>query len=399
MDNTASFKIGNNPDIEPFRIGPFYTGKENAEILNKSFNKYIECGKRNSPECTPFNESFSFEPPSEFLMNKIIQQVEYLFSDANLLKDKFLLKHIKRNKEGYVSLKLISSLRKVKALTRDWRVVAFSLQRSQKLHLNDEMTKIRRTDPVKDLKVLDTSRTVLVFHYLPNCWSLDSLKKQLKMMGTVVLLELVSTKEDVWYVRVQKTLSFYGKIATLPFAIAMFETPDEAANAVLQTSHPSSIILKMVPLLEEGEKTFSKNNSEYPVKNPHCPAENMSVGEIARFGKKTGPGDEFYSVLPNFCLSVTNGGCVYYYNGKNSGNPQADMQSQILLKDKKPFISSYKLDEPAHSTGCQRKSCFRNHREARVIILRQPRGPDGTKGFRNAEDIQIVSGYNMCLIY
>merc|ERR1719228_1740010 len=83
--------------------------------------------------------------PDEDPMAKIVAQVEFYFSDANVAKDKFLLKHIRRNKEGYVSLKLVSSFKKVKQLTKDWRVVAFSLNKSStKIQINDLGTKIRR---------------------------------------------------------------------------------------------------------------------------------------------------------------------------------------------------------------------------------------------------------------
>ena len=51
--------------------------------------------------------------PDEELKAKITKQVEFYLSDANILKDTFLLKHVRRNKEGYVSLKLIASFRKV----------------------------------------------------------------------------------------------------------------------------------------------------------------------------------------------------------------------------------------------------------------------------------------------
>jgi la-related protein 6 len=57
-------------------------------------------------------------------------QVEFYFSDANITKDKFLLKHVKRNKEGFVSLKLISSFKRVKHLTKDWRQVFMQRPRS-----------------------------------------------------------------------------------------------------------------------------------------------------------------------------------------------------------------------------------------------------------------------------
>ncbi len=68
-------------------------------------------------------EDTPFETPDDDLCVQIVQQVEFYFSDANISKDKFLLKHVKRNKEGFVSLKLISSFKRVKHLTKDWRQV------------------------------------------------------------------------------------------------------------------------------------------------------------------------------------------------------------------------------------------------------------------------------------
>merc|ERR1740129_548057 len=59
------------------------------------------------------------EEPNDDLCEQIVQQVEFYFSDANITKDKFLLKHVKRNREGFVSLKLISSFKLVKHLTMD----------------------------------------------------------------------------------------------------------------------------------------------------------------------------------------------------------------------------------------------------------------------------------------
>ena len=83
------------------------------------------------------------EEPNDDLCEQIVQQVEFYFSDANITKDKFLLKHVKRNKEGFVSLKLISSFKRVKHLTKDWRQVAVAIERkSNKLEVNDLKTKV-----------------------------------------------------------------------------------------------------------------------------------------------------------------------------------------------------------------------------------------------------------------
>lgn len=51
--------------------------------------------------------------PDEDLIQKMVKQIEYYLSDENLAKDAFLLKHVRRNKMGYVNIKLLTSFKKV----------------------------------------------------------------------------------------------------------------------------------------------------------------------------------------------------------------------------------------------------------------------------------------------
>lgn len=53
------------------------------------------------------------EREGEALLLQIRTHLEEMFSDSHLSEDGFLLKHIQKNKQGYVSLKLLTSLRKV----------------------------------------------------------------------------------------------------------------------------------------------------------------------------------------------------------------------------------------------------------------------------------------------
>ena len=55
----------------------------------------------------------SFDIPDEQFALQIVEQVEYYFSDGHILKDAFLLKHARRNRDGFISLKLITSFKKV----------------------------------------------------------------------------------------------------------------------------------------------------------------------------------------------------------------------------------------------------------------------------------------------
>lgn len=51
---------------------------------------------------------------------KIKTHLEELFSDSHLAEDGFLLKHVQKNKQGFVSLKLLTSLKKVQNTKNIW---------------------------------------------------------------------------------------------------------------------------------------------------------------------------------------------------------------------------------------------------------------------------------------
>lgn len=110
------------------------------------------------------DESAPFVAPDEETTKRILDQVEFYFSDANIVKDAFLLKHVRRNKEGYVSLKLISSFKRVKHLAKDWRAVAFAISKSEKLELNESGTKLRRKEPLPAYDQTTPSRTVVAIN-------------------------------------------------------------------------------------------------------------------------------------------------------------------------------------------------------------------------------------------
>lgn len=58
-------------------------------------------------------EEESWKPPDPELIQKLVSQIEYYLSDENLEHDAFLLKHVRRNKLGFVSVKLLTSFKKV----------------------------------------------------------------------------------------------------------------------------------------------------------------------------------------------------------------------------------------------------------------------------------------------
>ncbi|NXI67136.1 LARP6 protein, partial [Anseranas semipalmata] len=106
--------------------------------------------------------------PDPQLVRRIVSQVEFYLSDENLAKDAFLLKHVQKNKMGFVSIKLLTSFKKVKYLTRDWRLTLYALQFSELLEVNEEGTKVRRRVPVPEsLLSIPPSKLLLAWDPLP----------------------------------------------------------------------------------------------------------------------------------------------------------------------------------------------------------------------------------------
>ncbi|NXM71229.1 LARP6 protein, partial [Serilophus lunatus] len=106
--------------------------------------------------------------PDPQLVQRIVSQVEFYLSDENLAKDAFLLKHVQKNKMGFVSIKLLTSFKKVKYLTRDWRLTLYALKFSVLLEVNKEGTKVRRRIPLPEyLLSIPPSKLLLAWELHP----------------------------------------------------------------------------------------------------------------------------------------------------------------------------------------------------------------------------------------
>ncbi|XP_067275267.1 la-related protein 6a [Pseudorasbora parva] len=130
------------PDEPSFNTGELHTGSGSEDELGRH-DKSSGAGTSGGEL-----EEESWQPPDPELIQKLVAQIEYYLSDENLEHDAFLLKHVRRNKLGFVSVKLLTSFKKVKHLTRDWRTTAYALRQSDILELNDEGRKVRRRSTV-----------------------------------------------------------------------------------------------------------------------------------------------------------------------------------------------------------------------------------------------------------
>ncbi|KAF8773579.1 La-related protein 6 like protein [Argiope bruennichi] len=307
--------------------------------------------------------------PDDDLSGKILKQVEFLFSDANIYKDKFLLKHIRRNKDGYVSLKLISSLRKVKALTKNWRIVAHSLEKSKKLQLNDEKTKIRRVDPLLPDDDAD-SKKVIIFKFSASNLSNEDIKIYLKKFGTVVDITVMNSTPQTSKFSLKQRPYLCRNISSSGFAIVEFSSADEASSAVHHIPNSDCKFI-IAPFINEDFTESTKIIS---------PKSSPKDGKLRRDStRRNSSFDESRSY--DSVSKTPSPSSQYPPNSKKSPRNWRGSTGNVIPDDIQPSLSSaYKGDDVKHSWKPRRQlGAF--HEKKNVIILRQPKGPDGTIGF------------------
>lgn len=108
------------------------------------------------------------------LAGKILKQVEFYFSDANLPRDKFLQEKIKE-KDGWVDLAVLVSFSRMKALSEDISVIADAVSKSAELlEVNEEKTAVRRRTALPESQ--ETLMRSVYVKGFPESASLDELE-------------------------------------------------------------------------------------------------------------------------------------------------------------------------------------------------------------------------------
>lgn len=166
------------------------------------------------------------------LKEKIITQTEFLFSDENLEKDGFLLKHVKRNKEGYVNLKLLSSFKKMRSICKDYKVICEALKDSSLLLMNEECTKIKRRNPLPE-KLFDQPpvRFVVVSNMKVDNPSVDFISELFRDKGGIVGVRMVRSGKK-YPADLQSHFAHNPDLVNETIAVVEFEGPDMAAQVV-----------------------------------------------------------------------------------------------------------------------------------------------------------------------
>ncbi|XP_066142396.1 la-related protein 6 [Euwallacea fornicatus] len=379
-------------------------------------------GKDSGCEVTPEITEPPFSIPGDELADKICQQVEFYFSDANITKDAFLLKHVKRNKEGYVSLKLISSFKRVKHLTKDWRVVAYALKRSNKLEINDAGTKLRRLEPLPKYDETTPSRTVVAVHMPIDKPTIENVAELFKKCGEIALIRILRPGNPI-PADVRQFINKNPSLAGLVCALVEFVASESARNAIeLQHSlgEPMKVYeLNNVPHPERKKKPSNKKNSSSNGNNNHLHCKSAFISESDYISSSCQSGSEAEDVrkfdprgkirrgssaqFPSryiepaawlqrrLSASSTEANFLYMprrlsYSSRDSSDSSlffprrmsaCSISSNDSFYNRRMSSTSHSSEVSGSNRSRSNSSAFQNGEN----VLRMPKGPDGSRGF------------------
>lgn len=118
--------------------------------------------------------------------------LETYFSDNYLTRDIFLLKHFRKSKEGWISLKFMASYKRIKRTTKYINEVEEAVKQSSLLELNAERNKVRRLAPLPAcIEDYIPTRMTLIACLPESLRSLTALSKFVGVYGEVASIQIL----------------------------------------------------------------------------------------------------------------------------------------------------------------------------------------------------------------
>jgi len=281
---------------------------------------------------------------------KIIHQVENMFSDEHLGKDGFLLKHVRRRSDGFVSLKLVAGLRKVKQISREFPVILTALQKSDKLEVNNEGTKIRRIEPLTP--------------YLKSLPIASQKNKEKELLSK----SPSSSGDDLPDRNANGT--------SLHFSNAFPLTSNDKENKQRQNGRNGKVT--------RNNKESSQNQQQQsPRKQSNSRSSNFSNAKDSSNIER-----EIILRRRGGSLPITMAPAMHHQNVANSHpnschlSPSSSPPNRGAIRPKSnSYCEGLMMTSTTMSPWLQRRKAASEGNVVISSVIRQPRGPDGTRGF------------------
>ncbi|KAL2333835.1 hypothetical protein Fmac_015048 [Flemingia macrophylla] len=123
----------------------------------------------------PSNAMYFQQPPESQLHTKIVNQINYYFSNENLVKDLYLRRQM--DTQGWVPISLVADFKKVKSLTENIQIVIDAVRTSSVVEVQGE--KIRRRN--------DWGKWIMPEDQLPNVGGSQTIGQLAEQVQTIAL--------------------------------------------------------------------------------------------------------------------------------------------------------------------------------------------------------------------
>nr|CAX76228.1 hypothetical protein [Schistosoma japonicum]CAX76229.1 hypothetical protein [Schistosoma japonicum]CAX76230.1 hypothetical protein [Schistosoma japonicum] len=197
----------------------------------------------------------------ECINDKIVKQCEFYFSDANILKDQFLLKLVKSSKEGWVDLTVVANFKKMQSLSKDISVIRKSLAASTKLQISDDGKTVRRIEPLPEWDKAVYFRSIILSDF-PDSASVtvESIQEFFTKNGYPPSLVRVLYPNRKVPPDLKRSQILHNQLGVKTCAVVEFPNRSDASEAIsLSRSHWEQIY---VHLLCHGNKKLKANSKK-----------------------------------------------------------------------------------------------------------------------------------------
>lgn len=326
--------------------------------------------------------------PNSFILSTIAKQVDFYLSDEYLLKDKYLLRQVQCNKEQCISIKLITSFKKMKKLTRDWCVVRSAiLRKSNRLSVTSDGLRIIRKEKLADsLQKPRLLSTVLVIRLPPAYNSVDKVTSLFGHFGEISSVRLLRTNKEIPIDLRNYATQVYDIGRTL-CAVVEYESSSDALTSVRA--------IRFVQQNTTSEPTLSDKQTDQDFVS--------STDKLKEFLKAMPPLDDTRLALLGPRVRRT----LYRQDKQVSSNESLSktQQSQQESEKETSRVSGSSSKQSESTKNCESSNTkdaarmpaqkykfsklsseMKQRKPNKTTITRTPNGPNETKGFRTRKN-------------
>ncbi|CAA6667525.1 unnamed protein product [Spirodela intermedia] len=263
-------------------------------------------------------------------LHKIVKQVEYQLSNANLSANDSLVKLMSKDPEGYVPLSALTSSKKVKSLGSDHQKLATALRSSSRLVVSQDGSKVRRRQAFTERDKEELQARTVVVENLPEDHSRKNLEKIFRVAGSIKNIKVCRPQEP----SAVRSLKGDFVISNKLHALVEYETVDQAERAVERLNDEGNwrkglrvrIMLRRTPRsVIRGRRTecdpFDVNSedeethqSSEPASGTSQPQTGHSIDQNPAAGRRRRPGHPV--AVPSAAAAAVAGGSA---QGETSG--------------------------------------------------------------------------------